>query len=69
MFSLKLIEAIAARDCHIREMLELKRIADKAGVPSRCNDILQGWTDEWLRDHPREGAILKERIKLEGVAK
>ena len=64
MFSIQLIEAIAERDVHIREMLELKRLADKHNVPSRCETVLQGWVDEWGKKNPRQFKLLEERINV-----
>ncbi len=72
MFSIALIEAVAGRDRHIREMLELKRVADKYNVPSRCETLLQGWVDEWGKKHPHEFKLLQERERVNnaiGVAK
>lgn len=65
MFSIALIEAIAERDCHIREMLELKKLADKHNVPSRCNEILQGWVDEWSKKNPHQFKLFQERLSVE----
>lgn len=57
-----LIEAIAERNVHIREMLELKRVADRVGVPSESvNATLEDWTRDWIDRNPRLGALLSQR--------
>lgn len=56
-----LIEAVAERNAHVREMLELKRVADKHGiVNARVDTNLVEWTAEWLSKNPRQAALLRQ---------
>jgi hypothetical protein len=59
---LSLIEAVAERDVHVREMLALKRVADRHGIVNpRVETNLVGWTEDWLRKNPRQAALLSSR--------
>jgi hypothetical protein len=61
-FKMQVIEAVAERNVHIREMLDLKRIADKVGIVNeRVEQNLNDWTADWLANNPHQAALIERR--------
>lgn len=67
MFNPALVEAIAERNVHIREMLELKQLADKHGITSRAATLLEGWVDDWAKKNPHQFKLLEERVRINRI--
>lgn len=62
VLQMSLIKAVAERNVHVREMLELKRVADKFGIVNdRVDANLSAWTAEWLDNNPRQAELLRQR--------
>lgn len=58
----KLVEAVAERNLHVREMLALARLAEKFDVPSSAPARLETWVRDWLARNPRQAALLVQRF-------
>ena len=64
--SMLLIQQVAERNIHVREMLELKRVADKFGIVNdRVDANLSAWTNEWLDANPRQAELLRKRCEAQ----
>lgn len=65
IYSDKVIEAVAQRNVHVREMLELRRIAAKHGIINeRCERNLTEWIGEWLERNPHQATMLRQELAL-----
>jgi hypothetical protein len=59
--NLPLVEAIAKQNVHIRELLELKMVADRFNVTSTVTEMLTDWVKDWMSRNPRQAALYQER--------
>jgi hypothetical protein len=62
------IEAVAAVNIHVRDMLALKRLADRWNINNpRVETNLENWVTEWLERNPRQAALIKSRAEVESA--
>lgn len=60
---LSVIEEVALRNVHVRDILELKRLADRHNVVNpRVESNLQSWTAEWLEANPNQAKLILARV-------
>lgn len=59
----RLVEAIAERNIHIREMLELHRLAQRLGAGTESTQArLDDWCRDWMERNPRQAALFQSRF-------
>jgi hypothetical protein len=65
---LAVIEAVAAVNTHVRDMLALKRLADRWNINNpRVETNLENWVTEWLARNPRQAALIKSLAEVESA--
>lgn len=66
MLDLRMAKLVAAQNCHVRDMLELKRLADQHNITNpRIESNLESWTNEWLDRNPRQAQLFRRRLEQE----
>jgi len=56
---LTVVEAVAARNVHVREMFALYNLAAKFNITNaRVEANLDQWVSEWLARNPRQAELL-----------
>lgn len=56
-----LIAYLCEYNRHIREMVELARVAAKLGVPARAPAIVNEWAADFITANPHQAALFAKR--------